>query len=571
MSASKAEPKAQSSSALTRKHRLLLTALSVVPMVLCVADYDIWPLGFVAWIPMLAAVDGTRPRQALFWGWLVGCLTVFWGFFWITELLVKFAGFPVLLGSPVALLFASYHGLLWGFAMMLTVWLTARTKVPLWVSAPLCWVALEATLPNIFPIYMAQGWAAAPLWIQTAELGGVTTVSFVMVMINAGLYTLIKRYWQQRTLDRPAAIVTATLLVLVPAYGALRIGQVEADMQSAEHMKIGVVQGNMSIAEMVRPQMRDRAFLGQRRLSGELADQGAQAILWGETAYPNSRIFHRKSEHEPPKGHPWRIHEGFDVPVILGAVTREDPRGRNCGAKHKCWNTALLIDGDGTIAGHYDKVYRLIFGEYAPLVDPEWYLEMIPAASHLQQGEGPKALTVGEHQLGTFICYEDILPRYVRQTAQQGVHAFVNLTNDAWFGKTHEPAQHLGLGVFRAIEHRKGMLRAVNTGISTYVDPTGRQVHRTEVTDPDVDGPQDPVGFVADVPMMDPEAKTPYMVMGETFNVLCILGIVGLAFVRRREDDTPIAPPSTPSPPSLDPSLDPDYEVDPEAETASLG
>jgi apolipoprotein N-acyltransferase len=523
---------------LTRWHRLALAALSVVPMVLCVADWDIWVLGYVAWIPMLAAVDGTRPRQALFWGWLVGTFTVFWGFFWITELLVKFAGFPVPLGAPVTLLFASYHGLLWGLAMMLTVWLTARTRLPLWVTAPLCWVAVEATLPNIFPIYMAQGWAAQPLLIQTAEIGGVTTVSFVMVATNAALYAVLTGLLRHKTLDRPAAIAAAVLLVLVPAYGAVRMGQVDADMEAAPHMKVGVVQGNMSIKEMTRPSLRDRAFAGEIRKSRELAEQGAEVILWGETAYPNSRIFHRASEHEPPEGHPWRIHQGFDVPVIVGAVTREDPRGKNCGSIHKCWNTALLIGADGRIADRYDKVYRLVFGEYAPLVDPEWYLSKIPTASHLQQGEGPKALTLGEHQLGAFICYEDILPRYVRETAQQGVHAFVNLTNDAWFGKTHEPAQHLGLAVFRAVEHRKGMLRSVNTGISTYVDPAGRQVHRTRVTDPDIEGPQDPDGFVADVPMMDPEAKTPYMLTGELFNGLCILGVVLLGWRFRRDESS---------------------------------
>ncbi len=521
---------------LTRTHRLLLTAASVVPMVLCVADWDIWPLGFVAWIPMLAAVDGVSPKRALFWGWLVGTATVFWGFFWITELLVKFAGFPLIVGSPVTLLFASYHGLLWGLAMMLTVWLTARTRRPLWVTAPLCWVAVEATLPNIFPIYMAQGWAAAPLWIQTAELGGVTAVSFVMVAINAGLYVLLRRWRVDRTLDPPAAIATAALLIAVPTYGAIRMAQVEAAMDAAPHLKIGVVQGNMSIAEMTQPRLRDRAFAGELAKSRELQEQGAELILWGETAYPNSRIFHRRSEHEPPEGHPWRIHQGFDAPVIVGAVTREDPRGLNCGATHKCWNSALLIDGDGEIIDRYDKVYRLVFGEYAPIVDPEWYLQQIPTASHLQQGAGPAALQLGEHRLGAFICYEDILPRYVRETAQQGVHAFVNLTNDAWFGKTDEPAQHLGLAVFRAVEHRKGMLRSVNTGISTYVDPTGRKVLRTEVTDPDVDGPQRADGFVADVPMMDPDAKTPYMVTGELFNGVCIFAVVLLGWRRRRDD-----------------------------------
>lgn len=522
---------------LTRLHRLVLAALSIVPMVLCVADWDIWVLGYVAWIPMLAAVDGTRPRQALFWGWLVGTFTVFWGFFWITELLVKFAGFPLAVGAPITLLFASYHGLLWGFAMMLTVWLTNRTRLPLWVTAPLCWVAVEATLPNIFPIYMAQGWAAEPLMIQAAELGGVTSVSFLMVATNAALYAVLIHFLRTRTLNKHAAIVAGALVVGVPAYGAVRIAQVESTMAAAAHLKVGVVQGNMSIAEMTRPRLRDRAFQGELRKSRELVKQGgAEVILWGETAYPNSRIFHRDSKQEPPLGHPWRLHQGFDVPIIFGTVTREDPRGLNCGSIHKCWNTALLIDSDGKIADRYDKVYRLVFGEYAPVVDPEWYLEQIPTASHLQQGEGPKALQMGDHRLGAFICYEDILPRYVRETANQGVHAFVNLTNDAWFGKTHEPAQHLGLAVFRAVEHRKGMLRSVNTGISTYVDPTGRKVHRTEVTDPDIEGPQEPDGFVADVPMMDPDAKTPYMLTGELFNGLCILSIFVLGWRFRRED-----------------------------------
>ena len=141
-------------------------------------------------------------------------------------------------------------------------------------------------------------------------------------------------------------------------------------MRNAPHLKVGVVQGNMSIAEMTRPKLRDRAFMGELRKSRELQAEGAEVILWGETAYPNSRIFHRKSEHEPPEGHRWRLHQGFDAPIIVGAVTREDPRGVNCGAKHKCWNTALLIDSDGTIIDRYDKVYRLVFGEYAPLV--EW-------------------------------------------------------------------------------------------------------------------------------------------------------------------------------------------------------
>lgn len=538
-----------------RRQRMLLAVLAVVGQVLCVANYSIWWLGFVAWIPMFASIEGARPRAALFYGWLTGLLTVFWGFFWLTELLVKFAGFSKIVSSPVALLFASYHGLLWGFAMMLTAWMRRRTRLPLMLVAPLSWVAIEATLPNIFPIYQAQGWAAAPLWIQTAEIGGITMVTGLMVAINAGLYTLLKGWLTNKTFERKTAIATAALLIGIPSYGAVRMAQVRADMEAAPKLGVGIVQGNMSIREMAVRQHRPRILREQQRVSGELEAKGAEVVIWGETAYPNAHMFHRKSVHEPPAGHRWRLHEGFSIPAVVGAVSREKLGVRGCGVKAKCWNTAYLIDGDGTIKGSYDKVYRLIFGEYIPVIDPEWYLSMVPSASHLEQGAGPQVLPLGEYRLGAFICYEDILPRYVRETANEGVHAFFNLTNDAWFGKTHEPGQHLGLAVFRSVEHRKPIVRAVNTGISAYIDPLGQVVERTELTDPDIDGPQKAVGLKVDIPMMDPDHRSIYGLTGETFNVLCILGLIvlGIRFKVPPEATAAAAEPSKSSKPA-DPS-----------------
>lgn len=492
-------------------------------MVLSCPDYDLWWLGFFAWIPFFAAIEGLAPRQALGYGWLIGCSTVLWGFFWLTELLVKFAGFPMWASVPVAFLFAAYHGLIWGLSAAAMAWLRHRTRAPLWVYAPLCWVALEAVLPNIFPIYMALSWCWQPLWIQTAELGGVTTVSATMVAMNVGLYVVLRTAVRERRFDRGAAVFAAAFLVGVPVYGALRMRAVQAQMDAAPKFQVGVVQGNMSIREMGMGSERMRILDGQRRVSAELAAAGADLILWGETAYPHGGMFFRESRHEPPPGHPFRIHEGFDVPALIGTVTRD-----HTGQERYPYNTALLFDGEGNIQGFYDKVYRLVFGEYIPLIDPEWYLKKIPSASYLNRGSGPKALPLGDIRLGPFICYEDILPRYVRQTALQDVHLFLNLTNDAWFGKTREPSQHLGLAVFRAVEHRRGMVRAVNTGVSAYVDPVGRTLHRTAVTDPDVEGPQAAEGFIADVPLLDPEARTPYGRTGELFNILCILAMLAL-------------------------------------------
>ena len=187
-----------------------------------------------------------------------------------------------------------------------------------------------------------------------------------------------------------------------------------------------------------------------------------------------------------------------------------------------------------------------MFGEYIPIVNPDWFIDLVPAAAHLNRGPGPGLLTWGEYRLGPLICYEDILPRFARATAAEGIHAFVNLTNDSWFGKTHEPAQHLGLAVFRAVEQRRDLVRAVNTGISAHVDAAGRVHHRTRVTDPDVEGPQPAEGFVADVAMIPPSRLTTvYARTGELFNALVWLSLILLTSRRRSDGDTPASAAST--------------------------
>lgn len=515
----------------TSRQRTAAALLSTVGMVLCCPDYDVWWLGFVAWVPYFWAIEGQRPWQAMKYGWLTGTLTVLWGFFWMTNLLTKFAMLPWIAALPVAVIFSAWHGLIWGLAAYVIAWMRQR-GASLLVVAPMAWVVMEAALPNLFPIYMALGWCWQPLWIQTAEIGGVTMVSATMVGLNAALYrVLVGRLEASRT-DRRAGLVLLAWVIGIPTYGAIRIAQVRDDMAAAPKLKIAAIQGNFSIMEMRDRERKLPILRRQQQLTGELQAKGAELVVWGETAYPFGNVFFRDSIHDLPPGNPRKVQNGFSIPIVFGTVTRD-----RTGREKYPYNTAILLDGQGRVAGMYDKVYRLAFGEYAPLVDPDWYLSMIPNAAHIAQGKGPDVLSVttptGTWRLGPFICYEDILPRFVREAANGGVHVLVNSTNDAWFGKTHEPSQHLGLAVFRTVEHRKGMVRAVNTGVSTYIDPTGTAIEKTRVTDPDIDGPQGADGVLAEVPMMDPEARTIYGATGELFDVLMGLGLVVIGWRRR--------------------------------------
>ena len=514
--------------------RILACVVTGCAMFLGSPETSWWWLGFVGWIPWLWAIDGVRPKHAFFLGWVSGVTAITVGFWWMTELLTRFAGLPWPLAAPIHVLFASYHALAWALPALVIAWLAKRgLRRALW-SAPLAWSATEVLLPNIFPTFMALMWCWQPLWIQSADIGGATTVSFTMLAINAALYELIKAYRAGEGVARVPLIAALAWLIGVPAYGALRISQTEAFMAEAQRMKIGLVQGNFGIKTYTRGNMKRKILGEMQRVSGELQAQGAEMVVWGETAYPYM-TFDREAQRDLPTNKRIAVRKNFNIPILFGAITADRTRKNPYP-----WNTAFGMNAEGEFVGRYDKNYPLVFGEYVPLVDPEWFTDLIPSASHLNRGDGPEIITLNGQAIGPMICYEDLLPYFVREISNAGASVLINLTNDSWFGKTREQAEHLGLAVFRAVEHRRGLIRTVNAGISAYVDPTGRVVQQTEVTDSDVEGYTGAVGFVADVPMVDPSYQTVFGYTGRLFGVLCVLGIAGLAYsTRRREDETP--------------------------------
>lgn len=504
--------------------RILAAAATGSAMWISAPDFDIWWVAFVGWVPLLWAIHDRPRRHAFFYGWIAGFVSVFVGFFWMSELLTRFAGFGLPAAAAITGLFALFLGLQWALPSWLTNLLQERTGRTALLIFPMAWTFVELIMSSIsiFPVHMALSWAWQPLWIQTAELGGAMTVSFVMVAINTALWEVLRGYLEHKTFDRKAVAVAAAWLIGVPAYGWIRIAQVQRQMDEAPQLRVGVVQGNFGIDTYAKPRMKPVILTELQRVTAALQDDGAQVVLWGETAYPYAR-FTRQRKNDLRDTDPQRIQRDFDVPVIVGLVTR-DGTGENPYA----WNTAWVLQSDGTWGDRYDKNYPLMFGEAAPPgLDPEWYLDMIPSASHLNRGDGPAAIEAAGHRFGALICYEDILGAFTREVANEGVNAIVNLTNDSWFGKTREQAEHLGLAVFRSVEHRKPLLRSVNAGISAYVDPVGRVVEQTEVTDSDNDGYKGAEGFAVDVPMMPTDSRTIYGVTGSLFGWLCGFGLFG--------------------------------------------
>ena len=213
------------------------------------------------------------------------------------------------------------------------------------------------------------------------------------------------------------------------------------------------------------------------------------------------------------------VQRGFHAPVLFGVVTRDEET-------KALYNTAMLLDSAGKVQGAYDKTYLLLFGEYLPLADRFPILrKWIPEAGRFTPGETVEVFPFGDHDIGVMICYEDIIPAFGRKLAGKSPNLLINVTNDAWFGKTSEPYQHLVLALFRAIEHRLYLVRSTNTGVSAIIDPTGRIVAESDLDDPEV--------LLAEVALMDSE--TVYQSFGDVFAHIALgasLLLFGLAGIR---------------------------------------
>jgi apolipoprotein N-acyltransferase/photosystem II stability/assembly factor-like uncharacterized protein len=205
---------------------------------------------------------------------------------------------------------------------------------------------------------------------------------------------------------------------------------------------------------------------------------------------------------------------GFSTPLLFGLLTQE----RDDRDHMRTYNSALLVDREGTVQGRYDKVFLLLFGEYLPFSDTFPFLKKwLPESSDFKPGTEVGVFPLGAARLGMLICYEDIIPSFTRRVAAAGPNVFVNITNDAWFGKTMEPYLHLQLAVFRTIEHRRALVRSTNTGVSAFVDPAGRRIQQTSL-----DGAET---LVWDVPLL--EMPTVYGRIGDAFAWACCgLGLI---------------------------------------------
>jgi apolipoprotein N-acyltransferase len=511
-----------------------LAGLSGCLWFLAVTPFDLSALAWFAAVPMLLAVDRAPTfKQALALGWWAGIVETGGGFYWLIDVMQRFADFPKLAAVLVFLVFCATRAVIFLLFAGIVYGIRRRRRIPMTVLAPVGLVSCELVVPQLFPCgqWISQAWH--PLVIQIAELTGPLGVTALLMMVNGALYDLAVDRRAARYPAMAAAVLAAAALI----FGAVRMRQMDDVIAHAPQLKVGLVQPNFAYTangELTREEAI-RQLTALQEESRRLERAGAQLIVWSEGAYPVALPRDFKADFAPESL--GMIRRGFTAPVVVGAEMYD-------AAHEDAFNSAILLDGEGRAVDRYDKVRLLAFGEYIPGIDafPSLRKFLPEGIGRFTAGQGPQVLTLRGPQdqiwkLGPVICYEDILPGFLRGVGRLHPNLLVNLTSDSWFGAAAEPWEHLALSVFAGVELRVSLVRAVNSGVSALIDPNGRVLRKTYADDP-YRNPRAADGVLVAAPIL-PGGNTVYVAVGNLFAYICVaatLMLAGLAARRATAD-----------------------------------
>jgi apolipoprotein N-acyltransferase len=478
---------------------------------------------------VLRAAEGERPlRRAFLTGYFGGFLWYCGNCYWVRDTMMRYGDMPFAAPTLLLIAFSLVLGLYWGlFGFILAA--IRRASAGRWlalIAAPLVWVALELAAARITSVPWDQlGYSQVDnaLVNRLAPWTGVYGISFLLVAVNALVACPL-------LLAARKARLTAALASLVLVVGGVSGIWLPSAAERPTATAV-LVQPNLDVGtdnDWAGPEwdrhMEDFAHLAQRNCGPYIAgipqtgaplaetpcpQQTTSLVAWPESPAPFLEL-------EP------RVRSGLagvaqaaHAPLISGALGMEvAPDGM------RDFNSALVIGTDGARLGRYDKIHLVPFGEYIPFQNLLTFARKLTGrVSTFSRGAQRNTFVLGGHRYGIFICYEAVFADEVRHFAANGAEVFVNISDDAWYGDTSAPWQHLNMARMRAIENRRWLLRDTNNGVTAVIDPEGRV--RQSIPRHAVDALAAQFGFRRDV--------TFYSAHGDLFAWLCAILTVGLA------------------------------------------
>ncbi|MBN2568265.1 MAG: apolipoprotein N-acyltransferase [Deltaproteobacteria bacterium] len=449
----------------------ILSAASGVLLFISFPAYEFHYVIWVAIVPLLYALKGRSLSQSFFIGLISGLVYNVGIIYWVSFVVVHYGYLPLYLGISVMLLLALYLSLYVSLFSVALVYLRRKGIRDIY-SAPLLWTVFEFAKAHFLTGFPWENLAHSQydftLLIQIADVTGIFGITFLIVLINCAFYDLLTM--QLRKTFFKEVISVTIVFGLIIFYGFYRIENVQNSLKDTDHMNVSLIQGNIDQSVKWDPKFQMDTLRIYRELSFMASASEPSLIVWPETAAP----FYFQNIDE--------MHENIlDIARRTGAyLLLGSPSYVNDKDRYLFKNSVYMVSPEGKIVGRYDKTHLVPFGEYVPFKKFLFFVQkLVVGAGDFIPGDGITTLTMDGKGLGVLICYEGIFPEISSEYGAKGSTLLVNVTNDAWYGWTSAPYQHLTMAVFRAVENRTHFVRAANTGISAIIDPTGKIISRT--------------------------------------------------------------------------------------------
>ena len=487
-------------------------------------------------------------RRAFFLSYLCGVLWYVGNCYWIRETMMHYGDMPPLAPELLTLGFSLVLGLyfgIFGLGLALVRRVTGSRRMAL-AFAPFLWTGLDLAAARITSVPWDQlGYSQVDnaLVNQLAPFTGVYGITFVLVAVNALLAggLLVERGTKSRFAGRWAWAVCGAVL-LISGYSGVFVAAPNTEPTATAVL----IEPNLDVGagnNWQGPEW-DRHITEFARLAGEecktyiagIPQTGAPTgeiicppypthpdlVVWPESPAPFMEV--DVSFKQAMRS----IALATKAPLVVGGIGTDFSREENAWNEY---NSAFIVDASGQIAGRYDKIHLVPFGEYIPFQNLLTFAHKLTGrVSSFSRGTEHRVFVLdtqsgGRHRYGVFICYEAVFADEVRELARNGAEVLVNISDDGWYGDTSAPWQHLNMARMRAVENRRWILRDTNTGVTAAIDPYGRV--RQSIPRHKVDALPAEFGFR--------DGITFYTAHGDVFAWLCaILSIGVLGFSLKR-------------------------------------
>ena len=488
---------------------IILSAFSGILLVQSFPRFNLEVLAWFAFIPLFSAIESKTPQRAALLGFITGMIFYSWALKWINNTLINYGNLPQVVSFMVLGLLAAYLSFYTSLFCYLIRRVCKDNRGLLFLFAPVLWTALEyirSTHSEYGFSWLGLGYSqfqTLPV-IQMAEITGVYGVSWLIMLVNIGFYLSWKSWERDSETNMGPRFLSITILVLVLwlGYGGFAMNRTA----QTPGLKVALIQGNVEQFMKWNPVYQKVVISKYRDLTLKAAQSKPQLIVWPETAMP----FYY-NQHAEGTEFVKDLARQIQTPILFGSPFRTKE-----GTNIIHYNSAYLVTETGTTQNRYDKIHLVPFGEFVPFRKLLFFVEkLVEMIGDFGRGKEATIFNVGKYKAGVSICYEIIFPDLIRQAVKNGANFLINITNDAWFGKSAASYQHMSMGVLRAVENRVPIVRSANTGISGTITANGTLRDETELF---VDA--------ARITQITPGERglTFYSAYGDIFSWLCLLG-----------------------------------------------